>query len=104
MVILRQDGLEREVAGITPPTNDHIIALLSSSTALSLFSLINEKTPHAQFTDTHMIQSFESSFSKSKLIGFSKLQKSVFTVNHSQCQVSYDISGFKLKNIDKVSQ
>ena len=103
MVILKQDGLEREVAGISPPTNDDVIALLSSSTKLSLFSLINEKTPHPQFKDADMIQGFESSFGKSRLVGFSKLERSVFTVNHSQCQVSYDISGFKLKNMDRVS-
>ena len=101
MVILKQDGLEREVAGISPPTNDDVIALLSARH--SLFSLINEKTPHQQFRDADMIHGFEKDFGKDKLLSFNKIHKTMFTVTHSQCQVTYDITGFKLKNMDRVS-
>ena len=49
MVILREDGLEKEVKDIHPPTNDDVISLLSGK--LSLFSLINDSTPNIQFKD-----------------------------------------------------
>ena len=101
MVILREDGLEREVAGINPPTNDNIIALLSGK--LSLFSIINDNTPNAQFRDEDMISGFNRDFGKSSLLKFDLIKKKHFTIVHSQCEVTYHIEGFKFKNQDRVS-
>ena len=101
MVILRQDGLEKEVSGISPPTNDNVIALLTGQK--SLFSIINDITPNQQFKDPDIISGFQREFGKSPLMSFNLIHKTVFTVRHSQCKVTYDTTGFKLKNMDKLS-
>ncbi|CAM6006313.1 unnamed protein product [Sphagnum balticum] len=69
---------------------------------LSLFSIINDNTSGPQYKDQDIIHGFKRDFNKSKLIRFDLLSKSRFTVVHSQCEVSYNIEGFKLKNQDKL--
>lgn len=101
MVILKEDGLEKEVADIHPPTNDAVIALLAGK--LSLFSIINDNTPNVQFKDEDMIAGFHRDFTKNPLLRFDLIRKHLFTVVHSQCEVTYTIDGFKLKNQDRVS-
>lgn len=101
MVILREDGLAKEVESIRPPTNDEVISLLSDKK--SLFSIINDYTPNAQFKDQDMMHGFQRDYTKCNLIKFDLLNKSNFTIVHSQCEVTYNIEGFKLKNQDKVS-
>ena len=73
------------------------------SDKFSLFSIINDNTPNVQFKDTDMISGFQKEFGKSKYIKFDLISKSNFTIRHSQCDVTYSIEGFKLKNQDKVS-
>lgn len=70
---------------------------------LSLFSIVNDNTPSAQYKDLDMISGFQRDFGKSKLLCFDLINKNIFTVVHSQCQVTYNIDGFKLKNQDKVN-
>lgn len=53
--ILKEDGLEKQVLGILPPTNNDIINIISGK--LSLVSLINDMTL-PQFKDEDIIQSF----------------------------------------------
>lgn len=55
MEILKEDGLEKQIMGILPPTNDDIINIISGK--LSLVSLINDMTL-PQFKDEDIIQSF----------------------------------------------
>lgn len=101
MVILKEDGLEKEIANISPPTNDDVISLLSDKT--SLFGIINDNTPNAQFKDQDMMHGFQRDYGKSRLIRFDLINKNNFTIIHSQCEVTYNIEGFKLKNQDKVN-
>ncbi|CAM6000776.1 unnamed protein product [Sphagnum balticum] len=99
MEILREDGLQREVEGIRPPTNEEVITLVSGK--LSLFSIINDNTLGPQYKDQDIVHGFQKDFSENKLIRFDLLNKNKFTVVHSQCQVTYNIDGFKMKNQDK---
>lgn len=46
---------------------------------------------------------FHRDFSKNQLIRFDLIKKKNFTIVHSQCEVTYNIDGFKFKNQDKVS-
>jgi myosin heavy subunit len=101
MIILREDGLEKEIKDINPPTNDNIISLLSGK--LSLFSIVNDNTPNIQYKDEDMIHGFQRDFGKNQLIRFDLIKKKDFTIVHSQCEVTYTIDGFKFKNQDKVS-
>lgn len=101
MIILREDGLEKEIKDINPPTNDNVISLLSGK--LSLFSIINDNTPNVQFKDEDMIAGFQRDYGKNPLLRFDLIKKNNFTIVHSQCEVTYNIDGFKLKNQDKVS-
>lgn len=89
MMILKEDGLEKEIQNIKPPTNDNVINLLNDK--MSLFSIINDNTPNAQFKDQDMIHGFQRDFSKTKLIRFDLLNKNNFTIVHSQCEVTYCI-------------
>lgn len=89
MIILKEDGLEKEVQNINPPTNDDVISLLSDK--MSLFSIVNDNTPNAQFKDQDMMHGFQRDFSKSRLVKFDLLNKSNFTIVHSQCEVTYNI-------------
>jgi hypothetical protein len=89
MVILKEDGLEKEISDIRPPTNEDVISLLSSK--LSLFSIINDNTPNIQFQDKDMINGFDKDFKSNKLIKFDRINKGRFTIIHSQCEVSYNI-------------
>jgi myosin-7 len=50
-----------------------------------------------------MISGFQRDFATSKLVRFDLINKNRFTIVHSQCEVSYNIEGFKLKNQDKVN-
>ena len=101
MVILKEDGLEKEIKDINPPTNDVIISLLSDK--MSLFSVINDNTPNPQFKDQDMMHGFQRDFGKSAMVKFDLINKNNFTIVHSQCEVTYGIEGFKMKNQDKVN-
>lgn len=48
-----------------------------------------------QFKDSDIIQSFESKLGKSDSLLFDKIHKNKFTILHSQCNVKYEIDGFK---------
>jgi myosin heavy subunit len=50
-----------------------------------------------------MISGFQRDFSKSLLLRFDLIKKKNFTIIHSQCEVTYNIEGFKFKNQDKIS-
>lgn len=50
-----------------------------------------------------MISGFQRDFGKNPLLKFDLIKKKNFTIIHSQCEVTYNIDGFKLKNQDKVS-
>ena len=99
MEILKSDGLEEEVKNIHPPSNDEIINIISGS--LSLFSIINDFTMPQQYKDSDIIRGFEGKL-KSPHLTFDKINKSKFTIAHSQCSVNYIIDSFKQKNQDKV--
>jgi myosin heavy subunit len=51
-----------------------------------------------------MISGFQRKFNKNKLMRFDLLKKNNFTIIHSQCEVTYNIEGFKFKNQDKINQ
>jgi myosin heavy subunit len=51
-----------------------------------------------------MISGFQRKFNKNKLMRFDLLKKNNFTIIHSQCEVTYNIDGFKFKNQDKINQ
>ncbi len=59
MVVLKEDGLKKEIENIRPPTNDDVIWLL-----LSEPSLFYDNTPNAQFKNEDMISGFQSKFNK----------------------------------------
>ena len=88
MEILKSDGLDQEVKSIHPPTNDEIINIISGS--LSLFSITNDLTMPQQYKDSDIIHGFETQL-KSSFLGFDKLNKHKFFINHSQCKVVYSI-------------
>jgi hypothetical protein len=60
MIILKEDGLEKEISDIKPPTNEDVISLLSAKR--SLFSIINDNTSNIQFRDEDMIGGFGKDF------------------------------------------
>ena len=70
---------------------------------MSLFSVINDNTPNPQFGDVDMMHGFQRDFGKSSFLKFELINKKNFTIIHSQCEVTYNIEGFKLKNQDKVN-
>jgi len=55
-----------------------------------------------QFKDKDMVQGFENKLGTSPYLKFDILNKSKFVIVHSQCNVKYEIEGFKEKNQDKV--
>jgi myosin heavy subunit len=61
---------------------------------VSLFSIINDNTMPVQFKDSDIISGFQSKL-KTPCLEFDKLNKNRFTIIHSQCNVKYDIEGFK---------
>lgn len=100
MQIYKQDDLNEELANIQSPTNDDIINLISGK--LSLFSIINDLTAPSQFKDDDIIHGFATQLKNSRL-AFDKLHKHKFFLIHTQCQVCYNVTGFKSKNQDKVN-
>ena len=50
-----------------------------------------------------MMHGFQRDYGKSSLLKFDLINKNNFTIVHSQCEVTYNIDGFKLKNQDKVN-
>lgn len=92
MKILQEDGLDQHISSIKPPTNEAIIDTFSGK--VSLFSIINDNTMPIQFKDADMINGFQNKI-KSTCLEFDKLNKNKFTILHSQCNVKYDIEGFK---------
>lgn len=93
MSILKEDGLDQHISSIKAPTNEAIIETISGK--ISLFSIINDNTTTAQFKDADMINGFQKKFDKSSCIEFDKINKNKFVILHSQCNVKYDIDGFK---------
>lgn len=49
-----------------------------------------------------MVAGFNSKIPKSKHLTFHKMNNKKFEIKHSQCDVSYSIEGFKVKNQDKI--
>ena len=88
MKILQEDGLDQHISSIKPPTNEAIIETFSGK--VSLFSIINDNTMPIQFKDSDMINGFQNKI-KSNCLEYDKLNKSKFTIFHSQCNVRYDI-------------
>eukprot|EP00919_Chromeraceae_sp_WS-2016_P013989 GHVR01032999.1.p1 GENE.GHVR01032999.1~~GHVR01032999.1.p1 ORF type:complete len:118 (+),score=9.83 GHVR01032999.1:4260-4613(+) len=100
MEILKEDGLESQIVHIKAPTNDEIIDLISGK--LSLFSIINDLTMPQQYKDEDMIQGFNNKLKGQKYLKFDKINNKKFMVIHSQCDVYYNVNGFKFKNQDKI--
>jgi myosin heavy subunit len=92
MKILREDGLEEQVLSIKPPTNESVIETISGK--MSLVSIINDFTMPIQFRDSDIINAFQTKL-KSQCLEFDKLSKNKFIIIHSQCNVKYEIDGFK---------
>jgi hypothetical protein len=63
-------------------------------------SIINDMTL-PQFRDEDMVQGFHKI--NSPFLHFSKLNRNVFKIEHTQAPVEYSISGFKMKNQDRVN-
>lgn len=59
-----------------------------------MFSIINDNTIPIQFKDSDIITGFQK-IPKSGCLEFDKIKKNKFTILHSQCNVKYDIDGFK---------
>jgi myosin heavy subunit len=81
--------------------NDDIINLMNGK--LSLFSIINDLTMPQQFKDDDIMQGLNSKLDNTKLLKFDKIHKNKFHIFHTQCEVVYNINGFKLKNQDKIN-
>jgi myosin heavy subunit len=99
MEILKEDGLEKQILGILPPTNDEVIAMISGK--LSLFSIVNDMTL-PQFKDSDIIQGFRKV--EHPALTFHKINKVRFTIQHTQAPVEYSISAFKTKNQDRINE
>jgi hypothetical protein len=56
-----------------------------------MFSIINDNTITQQFKDSDIILGFESKLSRSSILKFDKINKTSFVINHSQCNVKYNI-------------
>lgn len=97
MEILREDGLESQIENIHPPTNRSIINLLTSC-----FKKINENTKMLQFKEESLVIGFKQSFNGNSLMQFDKINEKAFVIAHSPASISYQVTGFKLKNMDKV--
>lgn len=87
MKILEEDGLAHQVRSIIAPANDAIIDIISGK--LSLFSIINDLTMPQQFKDADIIQGFQSKLGKSSHLRFENIDRTKFTILHSQCNVKY---------------
>lgn len=98
MEILREDGLEKQILGILPPTNNEIISVISGK--LSLFSIVNDMTL-PQFKDEDIIQGFRKIDHPS--LTFDKINRGKFKIIHTQAPVDYNIANFKSKNQDKIN-
>lgn len=48
-----------------------------------------------QFTDNHIIQGIEAKLGTSPVLKFDKIDHTKFIILHSQCNVKYNINGFK---------
>ena len=92
MKILKEDGLDQHISQIKAPTNEIIIDTISGK--VSLFSIINDNTMPAQFKEADMINGFQK-IPKTGCLDFDKHNKNKFIILHSQCNVKYDIEGFK---------
>jgi myosin heavy subunit len=68
---------------------------------ISLFSITNDFTMPIQFKDSDILNAFQTKL-KSTHLEFYKLSKNKFIILHSQCNVKYEIDGFKEKNQDKI--
>lgn len=68
---------------------------------LSLFSNVNDMTL-PQFRDADIIQGFRKIEHPSLV--FDKINKTKFTIIHSQAPVDYCITAFKIKNQDKMNE
>lgn len=55
-----------------------------------------------QFRDNDMMQGFKKI--ESHLLKLDQIDKTKFRILHSQCPVLYSITGFKLKNQDKINE
>ena len=99
MEILSEDGLDKQIVGLVPPSNNSLITMISGK--LSLFSIINDMTL-PQFKDEDIMQGFKKL--QGLNISFHKLKLNMFTLTHSPCEVNYIITGFKPKNQDKINQ
>lgn len=96
MDILEQDGLGDQICGLSAPSNEPLINLVSGK--LSLFSIINDMTL-PQFKDQDIVRGFQKL--SSPHLSFDQLKPQLFNLAHTPCSVSYSIGGFKTKNQDK---
>ena len=55
-----------------------------------------------QFKDEDMVAGFTTKLKNTPVIECDKIHNNKFLIKHSQCDVMYNIIGFKAKNQDKV--
>lgn len=101
MAILREDGLENQIDNIQPPTNDASVSLLDA-----IFRTIKDNTRIKHLKDQDIVAEFKANRINSghiRNITYDKFNENIFVVQHSPCQVAYNVAGFKLKNQDKLT-
>lgn len=55
------------------------------------------------FTDKNMMDAIKSKYKSSQVVEMDQKIFDLFKINHSPCKISYNINGFKFKNMDKIS-
>ena len=64
---------------------------------------INDNTQHQQYNDQNIKTGIQDRFLPTNQITVNPKKQLFFTIKHSQCNVEYNVEGFKMKNLDKVN-
>ncbi len=76
---------------------------MMNGTGISIFSIINDNTQHQQYNDQNIKTGIQDRFLPTNQITVNPKKQLFFTIKHSQCNVEYNVEGFKMKNLDKVN-
>lgn len=100
---MREDGLQKSIGNLTFPNNEQILELMHSR-KVSIFSIVNDLTPHQQFKDGDILNGIKKELNSSSKISYPQNMTNAFVIKHSQRDVTYLIDGFKTKNKDKIKE
>ena len=92
----RAEGVD--VSGVPFPDNTPCLKLIAGQG--SILALLDEECQLGSGTDASFLEKIKGKFSTHEFFCVQKLARTTFSIRHYACDVTYEVAGFREKNLD----